>query len=213
MTFRIIVSYCKNRGIGINNELPWKNIEDLQKFKKLTIGKGNNAIIMGKNTHLKTKFLKNRDNLILSSSLEVDEKKNVNIIKSFSNIELLLKYLQNKNYETIWIIGGASIYNQFLQFNKIDYVYTTFINEDYQCDKYIPELPVDFSLIQSIVQEEDKIFYEIYKKIKKGDKLIYKNTFSCIVIDIHYDDMPNLYFTIKYDNKEVQTSSSKLKYQ
>ena len=213
MTFRIIVSYCKERGIGFNNEIPWKNIEDLQKIKKLTIGKGNNALIMGKNTHLKTNFFKKRDNLILSSSLEIDEKKNGNIIKSFSSIELLMKYLQNKNYETIWIIGGESIYKQFLQFDKIDYIYTTFINEDYKCDKYMPELPLHFSLFHSIKLEEEKFFHEIYKKIKKGDKLIYKKTHICHIIDIHYDDMPYLYFTIKYENKEVQTSISNLSYQ
>lgn len=213
MSFRIIVSYCKNRGIGINNETPWKNIEDLQKFKKLTIGKGNNAIIMGKNTYLSTKFLKKRDNLILSSSLEIDEKKNGNIIKSFSNIEKLMKYLQNNNYETIWIIGGESIYNQFLQLDKIDYVYITFIDKNYKCDTFMPVLSSNFLLFHSVVKEPEYIFHEIYKKIKKGDKLIYKNTFSCIIIDIHYDDMPHLYFTIKYDNKEVQTSVSNLKYQ
>ena len=58
----LIVAMCKNNGIGYNNELPWKILSDLKKFKKLTQGKGNNAVIMGKNTYESIKkSLPNRD--------------------------------------------------------------------------------------------------------------------------------------------------------
>ena len=40
-----------------------------------------------------------------------------------------------------------------------------------------------------------------------------KKIHTCHIVDIHYDDMPYLYFTIKYENKEVQTSISNLSYQ
>ena len=53
-----IVAMDKNKGIGINNQLPWKLKEDLQRFQKFTTGKGNNAIIMGKNTWNSIKTLK-----------------------------------------------------------------------------------------------------------------------------------------------------------
>ena len=32
-----IVAMDKNRGIGINNKLPWKLPEDLKRFQKLTL--------------------------------------------------------------------------------------------------------------------------------------------------------------------------------
>ena len=32
--FNIIVACCKNRGIGINNTLPWHIKPDLKRFKK-----------------------------------------------------------------------------------------------------------------------------------------------------------------------------------
>ena len=67
-----IVAMDKNKGIGINNQLPWKLKEDLQRFQKFTTGKGNNAIIMGKNTWNSIKTLKNRDHLILSSSINLE---------------------------------------------------------------------------------------------------------------------------------------------
>ena len=50
MKVKLIVAYCKNRGIGFQNQLPWRLSADLKRFKELTIGNGNNAVIMGRNT-------------------------------------------------------------------------------------------------------------------------------------------------------------------
>jgi len=46
----LIVAYGKNRGIGFKNKLPWDLSPDLERFKDLTVGNGNNAVIMGR-TH------------------------------------------------------------------------------------------------------------------------------------------------------------------
>ena len=47
---KLIVAFSKNLGIGYKNKIPWNLKKDLKYFKNLTIGKGNNAIVMGKNT-------------------------------------------------------------------------------------------------------------------------------------------------------------------
>jgi len=47
---KLIVAFCKNRGIGFKNTLPWKLKSDMERFQKLTIGKGNNAVIIGRKT-------------------------------------------------------------------------------------------------------------------------------------------------------------------
>jgi dihydrofolate reductase len=53
LNMKAIVACDSNYGIGMYNNLPnWKLKDDLKKFKQLTIGNGNNAIIMGKNTWL-----------------------------------------------------------------------------------------------------------------------------------------------------------------
>ena len=107
----IIVAICKNNGIGINNSLPWYYTSDLKKFKNLTTGNKKNAIIMGKNTYQSiNKNLLNRDNLILSKTLIIDEKINDYTLKSFSNLDSLLNFTKTKTYENIWIIGGNQIY-------------------------------------------------------------------------------------------------------
>ena len=73
MLINIIVAFSINMGIGLNNTHPWNIPSDLKKFRDLTIGDGNNAVIMGKNTwnSLPLSYLKKRDNLILSSTLNI----------------------------------------------------------------------------------------------------------------------------------------------
>ena len=70
----IIVAYTKNKGIGFKNKIPWKLNSDLIRFKKLTIGNGNNSVIMGKKTWdslpYNVKPLPNRTNIIISKTMD-----------------------------------------------------------------------------------------------------------------------------------------------
>lgn len=146
----LIVAMCKNNGIGYKNELPWKISSDLKKFKKLTQGKGNNAVVMGKNTYESIKkSLPNRDNLILSTQFEIDKIHNeTKITKSFKNIDLLNDFIKLKNYDEIWIIGGSQIYELFLNnVNnnelKVNNIYITYINKEYNCDTFFPNIDLN----------------------------------------------------------------------
>ena len=215
--FKAIAAVCNNKGIGINNNLPWNIKSDLEKFKKLTIGKGNNSIIMGKNTWNSIKILKNRHHYILSSTLQIDEIKDNYEIKSFTNISSLLEYLKTKNYDENWIIGGSQIYKSFLDKNLIDYIYLTFIDKKYNCDAFFPNIPKyylkrELRINQQLLEGKYSIYDIIYQKIKKDQKLIYKNMYDCLIKDIHFDDYPNIYITIFYDNKEIQTIPENLKF-
>ena len=170
----LIVAMCKNNGIGLENTLPWKISSDLKKFKKLTQGKGNNAIIMGKNTYASIKKpLPNRDNLILSTQLEIDKIHNENkLIKSFNNINLLNDFIKNKNYDEIWIIGGSQIYELFLNNNNneliINKIYITYIDTEYKCDIFFPKIdPNKYCFMSQEIHETDneEIKYNIFDKI------------------------------------------------
>ena len=91
----IIVAACKNGGIGYKNILPWHIANELKFFKNITVGNGNNAVVMGKNTWNSFKNpLPKRDNYVLSTTMEdYDE---VNIIRDIDSITGLLK---KKHYE------------------------------------------------------------------------------------------------------------------
>tara|TARA_B100000085_G_C18381859_1_gene446741 strand:- start:54 stop:599 length:546 start_codon:yes stop_codon:yes gene_type:complete len=176
MLVNIIVAYCKNNGIGKNNSLPWKISSDLKKFKTLTIGNKNNAIIMGKNTWLSLdyKSLSYRDNLILSSSLEINSRdNNNNIIKTFKNEIELYEFLLTKNYSEIWVIGGENIYDLFLNKTNIYYVnniYVTFIDEKFDCDTFFPIINKNkYSFISKSIHLKANLEYNLYDIIYSGN--------------------------------------------
>ena len=43
VSFKMIVAYCKNRGIGYDNKIPWISKKDMRHFSKVTIGNKNNS--------------------------------------------------------------------------------------------------------------------------------------------------------------------------
>ena len=158
----LIVAFCKNNGIGNENSIPWKISSDLKKFKKYTSPKQNmqsSAIIMGKNTYNSIKKpLVNRDNLILSSTLNIDETfDNKNIVKSFSKVERIEDFVKLKNYDEVWIIGGSKIYDLFLNGYRNDgllkptNLYITYIDEEFECDTIFPA--IDTNIYKFVSQE------------------------------------------------------------
>ena len=242
-----IVAMDKNRGIGINNKLPWKLPEDLKRFQKLTKGNGNNAIIMGKNTWNSINRLKNRDHLILSTTLNIDysinidtsnnntntnkldisnNKKNIfnvnktektcNIVKTFTNIENLIKFTKENNYDQLWVIGGSQIYKKFLDMNLINNLYITFIDEEYDCDTHLCSVPNNYMLVKNQILNEstrngNNTYMLVYRQLIKGMTVLYNHN-KWIIENIHYDDFPNLYFTIKNNTgREIQTVKPKIK--
>jgi dihydrofolate reductase len=213
-----IVAMCNDNGIGINNKLPWRLTQDLKYFQSCTTGRGNNAIVMGKNTWNSVGFLKNRDHFILSTTLKIDCNQGNNRVKTFTGIDELLTYISSpvsRNYDNIWIIGGSQIYKSFIHANVMNSMYITRIDDDYECDCYFPNLPDNYILYNSDLSNETttsgkQITRQIYKRLTIGTSVIYKND-PWTVIGIHNDDYPNIYFTIKNDEqREIQTVKSKL---
>tara|TARA_B100000902_G_scaffold357387_1_gene371814 strand:- start:119 stop:634 length:516 start_codon:yes stop_codon:yes gene_type:complete len=151
MKFKIIAAVCKGGGIGIDGRLPWKIKEDLAFFSKLTKGNGNNAVIMGRKTwdSLNNKHLIKRDNLIISNSFEIEKRldnSNKELIKSFKNISDIVDFCTQQNYDQVWIIGGSTIYKEFLDSNLVDICCITYINKTYECDIFFPNLPQGWKL-------------------------------------------------------------------
>jgi len=155
----MIVAFCKNRGIGIQNNLPWKLSNDLKHFKKTTSEGDNNCVIMGRNTwdSLKYKPLKNRINIILSSSLnknEIKKYKETYVVSNFDSLNNEINNLLNDK-KKIWLIGGKSIYDYYIENPKLDKIYVTYINDNFSCDVKFPKIPPNF-----FVMKNSKLFYQ-----------------------------------------------------
>lgn len=111
----IIVAASLNNVIGIANDLPWRLSADLKYFKNLTQG---NTVIMGRKTYDSIgKPLTNRKNIIITSNKDL-------YIEGAYVVNSLQEALNScsKN-ELIFIIGGATIYNQALPY--ADTIYFT----------------------------------------------------------------------------------------
>ena len=142
MNYKIIAAVCQDRGIGKDGTLPWKIVEDMHFFSKLTKGNGKNAIIMGKKTwdSFKGRHLIERDNLIISSTLSFEETREHDKIKSFGNIQDVHEFCKTQNYDDIWIIGGETIYKQLINYNLVRECIITYIDKLYECDTFFPVL-------------------------------------------------------------------------
>ena len=147
-TFKLIVAMCADGGIGYKGELPWPHCKaDMAHFAKRTTGAGNNAVIMGRSTwfSIPMRPLRRRANLILSSHASGVESGQEHW---FSSISELFAHLESAKYDEVWIIGGASIYEQFLTMHAnneivIDEVCITKIEGTYECDTFFPLHCVD----------------------------------------------------------------------
>jgi len=141
----IVVAACKNRGIGVNNKLPWNIKNELQYFKQLTIGNGNNAVVMGKNTWLSLKKpLPKRSNFVLSTTLQCEDlPQDVKLIKDIKSINNLHN---GKFFDNIWLIGGESLYRSMIYNVNLSSIFYTEIHQNYVCDTFFPCIPQHFDL-------------------------------------------------------------------
>ncbi|MBP5380381.1 MAG: dihydrofolate reductase [Bacteroidaceae bacterium] len=104
----MIAAVARNRAIGFNNKLLYWLPEDLKRFKALTTG---NTIVMGRKTFesLPKGALPNRRNVVLSrNGAEFPG------AETFPSIEAALASCRAD--EQVYIIGGASIYEQAMPF-------------------------------------------------------------------------------------------------
>ena len=163
----MIVAFCKNRGMGFQNKLPWHIPNELKYFKRKTTKGDNNVVIMGKNTweSLPKKPLPKRDNLILSTKLNINQNKpKNNYVKSFSSISDIEEFCDTQKYDEIWIIGGAQIYNTFIESKKVNKIYATLIHDNFDCDCFFPEIN-GYNIIsrENTIENETNISYLIYE--------------------------------------------------
>ncbi|MCB2222236.1 MAG: dihydrofolate reductase [Bacteroidetes bacterium] len=127
----IIVAVANNNAIGKDNKLLWHLSEDLKRFKQRTSG---HYIIMGKNTYysLPKRPLPDRTHIILT---DVPGEQIDDCIMAYSIDDAISK--MNPREEN-FIIGGASIYRQFLP--HADKLYITWVHEKFEADTFFPEL-------------------------------------------------------------------------
>lgn len=132
----IVAALLPDLGIGANGTMPWRLRQEMRYFKDVTTTSSSgtiNAVVMGRKTWelIPKKFrpLPGRLNIVLSRSFENSEN---NGVLQYNSISALMDALQKLNYawggkqiERIFVMGGAQIYEKFLQQSIVDSVLLT----------------------------------------------------------------------------------------
>ena len=131
MLTSLVAALSENRVIGKDNRLPWNLPDDMKHFREVTEGK---PIIVGQKTLESIgKPLPNRMNIVL-----VREKdRSIPGCVTVHSIEEALEAV--KDAKEVVVIGGASVYEQFLEQGLIDRMYLTIIHANVEGDAYFPE--------------------------------------------------------------------------
>lgn len=138
MNINLIVAVdAATNGIGYKGQIPWYCKSDMKFFKKVTVGDGNNGIIMGRNTYESIgNVLPGRTNFIVSNTLK--ELNNDGII--VSSLDEGITKAKEMKLDELYVIGGAKLYSEAMDRDIIDIVYIDYIynidNKQIQFDTY-----------------------------------------------------------------------------
>jgi dihydrofolate reductase len=132
MKIALIVAMSENGVIGDKGKIPWHIREDLQRFKRLTMG---HPIIMGRRTYESIgKPLPGRTNIVLTQSLNFATFPKV---LRFSTLNAALDHCRAQNAESVFIIGGSKVYQ--LALPLADKLFITKVHQQVNGDTRFPD--------------------------------------------------------------------------
>lgn len=158
MPFSLISAIASNNCIGKDNKLPWDIPEDLEHFKKITMGK---TCVMGDTTFQSIlgyigKPLPGRKTVVLTLDKNYQAPEGVRV---FNSIEDAWEALKD---EDVFVCGGATIYR--LTIDKVDTLYITHVHMEVDGDTFFPEIDKG---IWREVEREDHDKFSFVKYVRK----------------------------------------------
>ena len=146
MIISLIAAMDRNRLIGRSNGMPWHLPADFKHFKSITLGK---PLIMGRKTFESIgKPLPGRKNIVVSrAGFEAEG------IVTVATIEQAL--LQADEAAEVMIIGGATLYQQFIP--NAQRLYLTHVEGEFDGDTWFPEFDSrDWKVISTAEYAKDE---------------------------------------------------------
>ena len=150
----LIVNVDSNWAIGYRGKLLVSIPEDMKFFRSETTGK---VVVLGRKT-LDTfpggQPLKNRTNIILTRNPNYQVKGAI----ICHSLEEVLEELKKYNSEDVYIIGGDSIYKEFLPYCDVAHVTRT--DHVYDADAWFPNLEEDPAWVLT-GESEEKTYFDL----------------------------------------------------
>ena len=135
MRVALVAAIAEGGVIGRDGALPWHISEDLQHFKKVTMGK---PVVMGRKTYESIgKPLPGRSNIVVTRNLGL-ELDGVTVVHS---LDEALRMAERFRPTETFLIGGAELYQ--LALPKVDRMYLTRVHKKFDGDTFFPEFDRD----------------------------------------------------------------------
>jgi dihydrofolate reductase/thymidylate synthase len=139
MQIWFILAHSYSQGISKSGKIPWDCKKDMSFMKSITTAPGlKNGLFMGRKTFESIgRILPNRENIIVTSQLELQTDSSAYVVDSIS---AGLEKGRELELDILWVFGGATIYDAFLedfQFSQLidGFIITT--TPERPCDTFI----------------------------------------------------------------------------
>lgn len=145
---KAIVNVDKNWAIGMGSELLNRIPADMKFFKSKTVG---NVVVMGRSTFMTfpgPKALPDRVNIVLTT----DKNWSAPDVTVCHSLEELFEELKKYDTDSVYVIGGASVYEQLLPYCNAAVV--TKVDTAKPADKFFPNLDQKENWVISAQEEE-----------------------------------------------------------
>lgn len=132
----IIVAVAENRVIGNNNTLPWKLPEDLQNFKRITMGK---PVVMGRKTYESIgRPLPGRTNIVITRNVSFHAE-GVQVVHSIDDaLAMASEIAARAGVGEVMVMGGADVYAATIP--RADRLYITEVHASVEGDAVLPTI-------------------------------------------------------------------------
>ena len=159
----LIVAASENGVIGRDGELPWRQSDDLRRFKAVTMGK---PIVMGRKTWESIgRPLPGRQNIVVSRQPGLDIEGADVVASASAAVDAA------HDADEIMIIGGSEIYALFMPLASR--VYLTRVHADVEGDAVFPALGGDWRLVHEERRAADEhndhdMSFRIYERTARS---------------------------------------------
>ena len=113
VTYSIIAALSENYVIANDDGIPWHIPEDLEHYRRTVKG---HLTVCGRKTYEDTPVLQGRESVVITSQEDYEtEHKKTHIANSIDDAVTIIEEIADEQ-EVVYIIGGESIYSEFLNY-------------------------------------------------------------------------------------------------
>lgn len=150
--FIAIAALGKNREIGLQGKLPWNIPSEAENYKKMI--SGHHVLVGRKNFEIHGGDIKGSFPIVLTKNPDFSHP-NATICRS---MEEVISFAKEEAIETIFVIGGAEIYNLTLPY--LSEFYCSVVDYEGPADTYFPQyLSYEWEMSDSEIHEDWTLYH------------------------------------------------------